>query len=198
MKPDSTYGRGLVTFGDTFIITLNAVGYGADTTPPEPGDLADLIPLLNDVIYKSLQHGLMLRGAVAYGEWFRDEQTILGEAVAEAATWYEQADWLGLVVTPGLSLFVDHLGMRSAPDKLPKLVPYDVPLSRSRGGGKLRMLTLPWPQRYVQALKPRKTELWRARDAFLDNLRQHPVAPGSESKFVNTIAYWEHVVGWKT
>ena len=57
-----------------------------------------------------LQHGHLLRGAVAIGEYVADQgSTILGPAVSDAADWYEEADWVGVMATPSATSKLERL-----------------------------------------------------------------------------------------
>lgn len=49
---------------------------------------------------EGLKDGLMLRGAVSYGVYYKKNNIMLGSAVDEAASWHESTDWIGVIFTP--------------------------------------------------------------------------------------------------
>jgi class 3 adenylate cyclase len=59
--------------------------------------------ICTQLICRSIEDRLPLRGATAYGEFLpgRDRDTIVvGPAVDEAASWHEAADWIGVILAP--------------------------------------------------------------------------------------------------
>lgn len=52
------------------------------------------------LIWNSLFRGLPVRGAISYGEYEHEENIFIGKAIDEAASWYEQAEWIGAHLTP--------------------------------------------------------------------------------------------------
>jgi hypothetical protein len=55
----------------------------------------------------ALNYKLYFRGAVSYGDFIEyDKKFYLGEAVKDAAQWYEEGDWLGIVYTPNTAKYL--------------------------------------------------------------------------------------------
>lgn len=54
----------------------------------------------------SIRKGLPLRGATCYGDVVisQNQNIFAGKAIDEAAAWHEQADWVGVFLTPSASL----------------------------------------------------------------------------------------------
>lgn len=93
----------VMAFGDTFAITWAAPA-------PHPyswlRELQEFASAISYVVALSFISGLRLRGALAYGDFYFDTDVIIGPAVADAALWYEQADWLGVIATPATEIMV--------------------------------------------------------------------------------------------
>jgi hypothetical protein len=174
------------TFGDTILITL------ASTADSLADDCTKLMMVLRKFLVDSLAHGLLFRGAVAVGEHHTDNDTntVLGAAVNDAAGWYEQADWIGLHMTPLSSMKVDEWGARDDGPGTHLIVDYDVPLK----SGTQELKVINWPKvLYLPKVAPPGAER-NPRAFLLRRLTSRPIPPGVEAKFRNTIDFFEHVV----
>lgn len=70
-------------------------------TPGPPSVTIDIHSMLSAfALEEGLKDGLMLRGAISYGEFDRKKNIMLGSAVDEAASWHESTDWIGVIFTP--------------------------------------------------------------------------------------------------
>jgi len=144
------------------------------------------------IIMMGMQQGLLLRGAVSVGEFTQQDETILGPAISEAAEWYEQAQWIGVVATPSCGSLLSSLAERLTRKNIngEDLVSlsfrqYSVPLKDKKT---LEMWALCWPiQFWIQA----KKDGLLARRAFMETLSKYPVPSGTEDKFANTIKYFD-------
>ena len=54
-----------------------------------------------------LKRKLPLRGAIAFGEYYKKGNIFIGPAVDDAAEWHNQADWLGVILTPKATMRLD-------------------------------------------------------------------------------------------
>lgn len=94
-EPDKPHKIESFTFQDTIILSL------------ETGNLSRtlrLISFMSEItshfIVAGLRAGLYFRGALSIGEYIRFENYILGPAISDAASWYEDADFIGCIITP--------------------------------------------------------------------------------------------------
>lgn len=88
---------------------------------------AELCSLVMDI---SAASGFALRGAITIGEYDYWDNVIVGPGVDECASWYEQADWLGVIFAPSAQFIIDaqrnrnkderNLRCDEADGKLPK------------------------------------------------------------------------------
>ena len=120
----------------------------------------------------------------------RDNQTILGPAVSDAAAWYEQADWIGIHATPRATLFIQSLLEASSGKDLDHvLVDYDVPL-KDRSTRKLKAIN--WPKGfYLQPLRP--FGAGTTRGLVLRALTARHVPKDTESKYFHALSFFAHV-----
>ncbi len=71
--------------------------------PDNPNDALELHGrLCSEVLFVSLEQQIPLRGATGYGEFSVNTKNniFVGKAIDETASWYEQADWIGVFMTP--------------------------------------------------------------------------------------------------
>jgi len=118
----------LFTFNDTVLMALQADGQ----------DISDqqinyFFRLVREFFIEALISGILFRGACATGSFLVDasNNTILGEAVSDAAAWYDKAEWIGLIATPRTSL---HLMERreAFPKRTFLCLDYGVPMKDGR------------------------------------------------------------------
>ncbi|MDP8269679.1 MAG: hypothetical protein P9L97_13225 [Candidatus Tenebribacter davisii] len=86
-------------FSDTLIILIK-VGQ-------KPGlmvlDMVPLGELLGSIFVLALKKGILLRGAVSYGEYSKSQYIVAGRAMNEVIAWYEQLDMIGIMATPNFA-----------------------------------------------------------------------------------------------
>ena len=58
-----------------------------------------------------LQRGLLVRGAMSYGQYLRTDAIFIGPAVDEVASWYEQVEMVGACLTPQAELLARRQGI---------------------------------------------------------------------------------------
>ncbi len=54
----------------------------------------------------SLEQELPLRGAISYGEYSIADNIMLGYVVDEFASWHETTDWVGVILTPSVKMYL--------------------------------------------------------------------------------------------
>ncbi len=124
--------------------------------------------------------GIPLRGAISYGNFHIENESnldttlLIGPAVDEVASWYEAADWIGVVLTPSASFrwYQEDL-------KRSYVVEYPVPI---KGQGKQTMKCVDW-LRYVNEGLLRK--------GFID--MASVITPDIAAKYQNTLDFCQYV-----
>jgi len=172
------------TFNDTVIMALQADGR----------DISDqqinyFFRLVREFFIEVLFFGILFRGACATGSFLVDavNNTILGEAVSDAAAWYDKAEWIGLITTPRTSL---HLKARreAFPKRTFLCLDYDVPMKDGRA---VHLKALNW--RTVLTHQPFKKRLAGQSEKgwFLNCLASHQIPFSIEAKYANSLAFFD-------
>jgi hypothetical protein len=147
---------------------------------------------LRAFMIQSLEHQILFRGSISIGPFYGvddDTNTVMGPAVSDAAAWYDKPDWIGISATPHATIYIDSL-LESSKDKYKMIiVDHEVPL---KGRPAVRVKTINWPKAfYVSGLRPYGSV--GARAALLEMLAKHQAPLGTEAKYYNTIAFFDHI-----
>jgi hypothetical protein len=178
------------TFNDTVVIVYQ----------PGPGKAVSVDDVewftirLRALMIRSLRKQILFRGSLAVGKFHTvddDTNTVLGAAVSDAAAWYDKTDWIGIAATPHTSIYIQALLEDSKTEKLDHvLVDYDVPL---KDKSRLSLKAINWPKGfYVKGLRPDDLRVG-ARGMLHAFLAKHQTPWGTESKFFNTIAFFDAI-----
>jgi len=167
-----------IWLSDTVIITL---------FPNESSDIWTCVSLIAEMLqsamWQSMELGIFFRGAMSVGELHVQDTKVIGSAIEEASAWYEHDDWIGVRVTPSLELLLEVL-----PDKRTEYyVRCDIP--SNKGGLRRQSLTLNWPHHAQTASDDPRTALITAFRRF-----SGPIAPGLESKYWNTLSFFDSII----
>lgn len=161
-------------FSDTVAVLLDTHGLA---TPELTNRLSNA---LAELFVSALDKDLLLRGAIAFGQFYagREGRILIGPAVDEAAEWYDKADWAGIHLTPSAGRSVVPAGLPGDPtfSSSGLFVHYPIPL---KSGGSVPGWALAWPlfggDRLAQIID---------RHFF-----QTPVSRSLEQKRQNTLAF---------
>lgn len=129
------------------------------------------------LIPESISSEIPVRGATAFGEFAILGNIFVGKAIDEAAAWHEQADWIGVHLTPSAEYAFKSSARKSA------WAPFTPP-NKTR---------LNWKPHCVDW-----TRDWTDRQRKVDELkasfrRLGPILPEIAAKFVNTLQFVETV-----
>ena len=174
------------TFNDTIIIVLRG-----GQIPLSFDAATSFAAVLRKFIADSMATGLLFRGAAALGSFRVDEttNTVMGDAVTDAAQWYEKTEWVGVHFTPRSSLELASMYEKAASTRRWAMFRYNVPL---RGGGTLDTYAINWPKiLLVPKLSPWEGSL-PPKAQLLKSLSQNRVPLGTEQKYLNTLAFFDH------
>jgi hypothetical protein len=179
------------TFNDTIVIVYE--------TKPQMclEDIIAFCTVLRHFEVASLAQGILFRGAVSIGSFYSDEpsNTIMGKAVTDAAAWYNLGNWIGIAATPQATLLIRSYEQQAGEDMQHVMIDYPVPMKR---GASLSLRALNWPKGfYVKGLRP-LIEGENPRAKCLELLVRSGVPKGTETKYFNTVAFFEYCVRhWK-
>jgi hypothetical protein len=149
--------------------------------------------ILRKFLVDSLVQKIMFRGSVAIGTFYADDtsNTVMGQAVTDAAAWYDKADWIGIQATPKSTIIIQSLLEKEKAKAVHLMLDYDVPL---KDGEAIRVKVVNWPKVFfVKALTPCSAGESR-KQKLLQLLSEHSVPPGTENKFFNTISFFDKAV----
>lgn len=176
------------TFNDTVVIvhrTEGAVGLQ---------DVQAFGELIRRFAIRSLANGILFRGSIAIGQFYVNSRTniVMGDSVADAAAWYERADWIGIAATPQATLIIQSLIEQGHKDIGHLMVDYPVPF---KDRPPITLKAVNWPKAFfVRGMTPCATsEEQRAK--CLSLLAQHGIPSGTESKYFNSIKFFDDCVG---
>jgi hypothetical protein len=115
--------------------------------------------------------------------------TVMGDAVTDAAQWYEASEWIGVHFTPRSCLELSSMYEVASGNRRWAMFHYGVPL---RDGRTLNAYAINWPKiLMVPRLSPWKGTA-TPRAWLLKSLSLHRVPMGTERKYHNTVAFFDH------
>lgn len=167
-----------VALSDTIFIPM---------VPRDRSDIPTLLSLmcnlLKTLVFESLGRGTFFRGAVSAGRFFQTGTKLFGPAIDEAASWYEQADWIGVTATPTLARLLDMYALNQV-DLSEQFLPYTVPYKGGRG---IDQWALNWPAYAISTTADPEIEVL---DAFYAHAGA--VVPEVAAKYDQTLAFYRH------
>lgn len=176
------------TFNDTVLFLLR-------TGAQHPGfsQISDFFRIMRKFLVDSLAHRILFRGAIAIGTFYAndDTNTVMGEAVTDAAAWYDKAEWVGVHATPRATLVIRRRQEHENNTKENVFLDYAVPLKQ---GVTVLTKAVNWPKVFfVNSISP-CTDGTKPKEKLLAFLTRHQVPWGTENKFFNTIQFFDYVV----
>lgn len=174
------------TFNDTILIV-----YRTGDAEPRLPQISNFFMIMRKFLVDSLAHGILFRGSIAIGEFYAndDTNTVMGQAVTDAAAWYDKADWIGVHATPRATLVIQRWLEHNERSKRNVMLDYDVPLKR---GASVRTKAVNWPKFFfVDTITPCEDGA-KPREKLLEYLTQHQVPWNTERKFFNTMAFFDY------
>ncbi|MBI4667027.1 MAG: hypothetical protein HY751_11540 [Nitrospinae bacterium] len=180
---------------DTFIITVEnedlslALFFVVQATQ----DLILHFALFDDVKPPNLPPArpLFLRGAISTGWFYRKNNMYIGEAIDDAAEWFNQPDFVGAILTPRTGYFYRKL--LNDPPKNPNrlLIKYTTPTKK----GKFDLYCVDWINRYIALYPHKKFDL---KDLYSKFIQNGNISPGVVSKYQNTDEFNKYCLERKT
>lgn len=132
----------VTVLSDTIVIVIRSDNTGACLTY--------MSLIIVDLFRYFSSKDLFFRGAIGYGDFYQNGNTFIGPAIDDVATWYEAANWIGVIATPKTSFIIDTFASLqfsiTAENKelnIPCYIKYNVP--SKEGGKKYNLNSLNWP-----------------------------------------------------
>ena len=84
------------------------------------------------LLYLGFEKELLFRGVISYGDYYTDKEIIIGQAIDEAAEYYEQPNWMGISMTPQTAYLYKVDEIQKVVRKFPPndYVKYDITYNR--------------------------------------------------------------------
>ncbi|AGB03383.1 immunoglobulin domain-containing family protein [Methanoregula formicica] len=161
--------------------------------------MLSIVMMLSSLIGNSLDRKIPLRGCISVGEyvWAENNRTILGPAIFDASSWYNSADWFGIIFSPKTHFWLGALseGMKKSIDDA-LLIPmwkvhifeYPVPLTRHAGSNSTNQIfsVVGWPY-FFYYHQDKNTSPRKKLCQFLFSM---PMPKGTESKYKNSADFF--------
>jgi hypothetical protein len=178
----------IFTFNDTLL-----VAFKTDLHPPRLKQIVAFFKILRKFLIDSLKHKILFRGTISIGTFYVDKEssTVMGQAVTDAAAWYNKADWIGIHTTPKATITIQRWLENDDMNQDYLMLDYNVPLKDDKA---ICAKAVNWPKAFfVHSLTP-CSEGEEPKEKLLQLLSEHTVPIGTEKKFFNTIAFFDHAV----
>jgi hypothetical protein len=181
-------GPDITILSDTIV-----VGFRSE----HPACLALIATVIYDLIHYFLEFNMFFRGAVGYGQYVQKGNIFLGPVIDDVASWYQAANWIGVVSTPRTNYFIDRLSINPLVINsifVPFYAKYDVP---DKKGSTYRLNCLNWPA-YLQAScknipqQNKKSEVRQLIEKAFT--KQYPFSANELEKYENTLKFIDFCV----
>ena len=117
----------------------------------------------------------------------------MGQAVTDAASWYEQAEWMGISCTPQTNSVLEYLDTGTKDSSWVRssyMLTYDVPL---KGGSIFNLHTITWPSAFFDKGIISLFVKSNPRKYFLELMKDLTVPKGTELIYENTKKYFTFI-----
>jgi len=182
-------GPDITILSDTIVI-----GFRSE----HPACLMLIATVIYDLFNYFLEYNMFFRGAVSYGQYEQKGNIFLGPTIDDVASWYQTADWIGVVSTPRTNYFIDRIAIKPLDINsiaVPFYAKYDVP---DKKGATHHLNCLNWPA-YLQAAYKKlptadeKSEVHQLFEKIFTE--QNPFASDVLIKYDNTLKFIDFCVG---
>ena len=130
------------------------------------------------ILCDSIKNGLPVRGAICYGDYSFEDNIMVGSAVDEVASWYEKAEWVGVIYTPS-ALYYSNI------DKYISKNIVELHNIYIKGHGNFNTYCVKWPT--IWNKKYKREDLVNA----FTELR--PITPEIGFKLSNTLEFYDKI-----
>lgn len=177
----------IYTFGDTIIISVQLRGIRGHAK-----QIFRAIMLMRRYLFHSIEQGILFRGAFSIGSYIEDGETntVMGEALTDAAQWYEQAEWMGIASTPRTNSVLEYYFNAQSLASPNFITPYPVPM---KDGSTLGLYAISWPGAFHDKHFFKKSKKESPRKWFLEILKDLSFPRQATQKYQNTKDYFSYV-----
>lgn len=172
-------------FNDTIVIAIEITA----SEGSEYNSIKAMGIIVRKLISDGISKGIFFRGAIGTGNYFIDlpNDTIIGQAVTDAANWYESTEFIGCILSPRLGFILNKYRVS---DKSPPTHIF-VDSKIQTKDGEREMICVNWPKALlVSSIRPegciKDKELSYLYEKFGNNL----IPQKTEMKYYNTLIFF--------
>lgn len=173
-------------FNDTIVIAIEC----EPDSESERKVLIAMSVMVRKLISDGISNGIFFRGAIGAGKYFVDlaHDTIIGQAVSDAASWYECTEFVGCIATPRAGFILEKHYKEGEPTNSGVYIPYPVPTK----DGIKNLYCVNWPRAFFYySLRPDGCETGKELKYLLKKISDYHFPKVAEVKFSNTIAFFK-------
>ncbi|MXV49512.1 hypothetical protein GS399_00890 [Pedobacter sp. HMF7647] len=178
-----------LTFSDTIIITLQWNKFEDETLIPY------VVRLIDGVLSTCLAENLLMRGALSFGKFIKEDNIIIGPAIDDAAYWHDKAQLIGCVLTPNTTLLYDsgieyiEKNHHEDHDYRQHAIKYKTPFKNNTI---YDLYNVNWPLSTYKAFKPLGDPAPLIRVKSI--LGRYPIPAEAYNKHENTISFFNYCI----
>lgn len=135
------------------------------------------------LLTRSIALGIPLRGATGYGKYSVNGNVMIGPIIDEVASWYETANWIGVIQVPSATFLCDFSRKRYLKDEFKEgafYIPYQVNIKNQP---KMKLLCTNW----IYYWNDEKRDFYDLTKSFSE---LQPIYPDIAAKLLNTLDYY--------
>ena len=146
--------------------------------------------VLNMLIPRAVDLGILFRGAVSVGKYIETEDIALGPAIVDVASWYDKIELFGVIATPAGTNYLKATYARQLHKSFSESEPvpgvfrlWDVPI---KGDRVLNTYIFDWPSHILAFTRG---DIDKMLEWYYDRISHLNVPEGDERKYANTEAF---------
>jgi hypothetical protein len=176
----------IALFNDTIVIAIECV----PDSDEEINSIDAMAIIIRKLISDGISKGIFFRGAIGVGKFFVDlaNDTIIGQAVSDAANWYESSNFVGCILTPRLAFVLQkHFGEE---EPIPKGIYISHHISTKEGTKE--MFCVNWPRAFfIDSLRPKGCEIGKELQYLYKKIGECFFPKEAGDKFLNTVEFFK-------
>lgn len=176
----------IALFNDTVVIAIEC----STDSEEERHSIAAMAIIVRKLISDGISRGIFFRGAIGVGKFFADleNDTIIGQAVSDAASWYESSNFVGCVLTPRLAFVLQKHLAKNEPSAKGVYMRHPV----STKDGVKEMFCVNWPLAFhFDSLRPKDCMKGKELQYLYKKIGECFFPKSADDKFHNTVEFFK-------
>lgn len=173
----------ILSFSDTFFITQQ---FQYDERIDHSVFIKTFSFIIAHFFYMALTNKIFFRGAISHGMFCKRNNTIIGPAVDDAASYFEKPNLIGVICTPSASLA--YLASKSiTPNEFDYLIDYNTPIKGIEN--KMQLVNLNWPKLFMENYKNLEKKVIGPFEMIQRYFSEYPIPEHTIDKYTNTLEF---------